>query len=299
MTSRRQVLGLLAGAGLPGLLVAQPAASQPRVGVLMSGNRASAAAWLQAFRNALAASGGSAAVELRFADGKLESLPGLAAELAKRGVVALVATDDASFRAAKAAGGATVLMGSAITPVDVAPQELDLLAAFLPKLSRIGVLVNPENSSHKAFFNAIGAAAGKKGWRALGVELEYIEDFQQSFDDMRKSRVGAVVIADDGLFSQNVVYVASLARERRMATVGQQPGYASGGCLFSCGEDYQPRFEAIAAEVVRLVKGGKPAEHAEFRAPRVPVVVNRSTAKALGLRVPPEIQKIATFVKAP
>ena len=301
MTSRRDVLALLAGAACPALALAQPAAkqasSQPQLGILMAGSRANALAWIQGYRAAAAALGAKVTLELSFADGKGERLPALAADLVKRGVRVIVAADEASFKAAKAAAGAApVLAGSIVTPVDVAPQELEVLAAFLPKLSRIAVLVNPKNSSHRAFFNAIGAAAGRKGWRALGVELEYGVDLDSAFEDMRANRVGAVVVAHDGLFSQDVVQIAGLGRERRLAVVGQQPSYASGGCLFSCGEDPEPHFRSLAAEVDRLLKGGKPEGGTAFRPARVPIVVNRDTAKALRLTIPPSLLKTATFV---
>jgi putative tryptophan/tyrosine transport system substrate-binding protein len=295
MTSRRDVLALLAGAACPGLALAQPA---PQLGVLMAGSRGSAQAWIQAYRIAVAGLGTKVAVELSFADGKPERLPQLAADLAKRGVQVIVAVDEPSFNAARAAAGdRPVLVGSIATPVDVAPREVEVLAALRPKLSRLAVLVNPANSSHRAFFDAIGAVAARRRWRALGVEVEYAVDLESAFDDMRKNRVGAVVLAEDGLFSQDAVHIAALGRERRMATVGQQPSYANAGCLFSCGEDPEPRFRSLATEVDRLLKGGKPAEPAAFRPARVPIVLNRGTARAIGVAIPPGIEKSASFVE--
>lgn len=302
MTSRRDVLALLAGAACPGLALGQAAAkqaaSQPQLGILMAGSRASALAWIQGYRTAVAGLGTKVALELSFADGKVERLPELARDLARRGVQVIVATDEPSFKAAKAAAAARpVLVGNIVTPVDVAPQELDVLAALRPKLSRLAVLINPKNSSHRAFFNAIGAAAERRRWRALGVEVEYGVDLEPAFEDMRTSRIGAVVIAEDGLFAQGVVHIAALGRERRMAVVGQQPSYATGGCLFSCGEDPEPRFRSLAAAVDGILKGGKPDEQPAFRAARVPIVVNRGTAKALGVTIPPSLAKSVSFVE--
>lgn len=298
MTSRRHFLALLAGAGFPGLLAAQPArqASQPRVGILMSGDRASAVAWLATFRSAATAVGMRAGIELRFADGKADLLPSLAQEFAGS-VQAIVATDEPAFKAAKAAAGEKpVLAGNLVTPIDLAPQEMALLAAFMPKLSHIGVLVNPKNSSHRPFFNAIGAAAERRKWAAAGVEVEVADDLEQAFEEMAANDVRAVVIAPDGLFSQEVAQIAELGRQRRFATVGQEARYAEGGCLFSCGQDPEPAFRALAAQVGRVVKGEKLALPAQFRPARVPVVVNRATAKAIGVAIPARIEKTARFV---
>ena len=302
MTSRRDVLALLAGAAWPGLVLGQAAAkqaaSQPQLGILMAGSRASALAWIQAYRKAATALGSKVRLELSFAEGKVESLPALAADLAKRGVQVIVATDEPSFKAAKGAAAARpVLAGNIATPLDNAPQLLDVLGVLRPKLSRVAVLINPKNSSHRSFFNAVGAAAQRKRWRALGVEVESPDEMEPAFEDMRANRVGAVVIAEDGLFSQDVAHIAALGRARSMAVAGQQPSYADAGCLFSFGEDPEPRFRSLAAEVDRILKGGKPGSDATFRPARAPIVVNRATANALGMTIPQSLLKRATVVE--
>ena len=295
MTSRRDVLALLAGAACPGLALAQ---QLPRLGILMAGRRASAQAWLRGYRGATATVGTKATLELSFADGKPERLPGLAADLVRRGVQAIVAIDEPSFKAASAAAGSTpVLVGNIATPIDLVPREVELLSALRPKLSRVAVLVNPANSSHRAFFDAIGAAATRKGWAALGVEIEHAIDLPAAFEDMRANSIGAVVIADDGLFSQDALQIAVLGRQRRMATLAQQRSYVDAGCLASCGEDPEPLFRALATDVERILKGGKPGEQAAFRPARVPIVINRATAKAIGVAIPPAVQKSASFVE--
>src|SRR5512144_1764468 len=110
MTSRRDLLALLASAACPGLVLGQPApkqaASQPQLGILMAGSRAGALAWIQGYRAAVAALGSKVTLELSFADGKGERLPQLAADLAERGVRVIVAADEPSFKAAKSAAGA-------------------------------------------------------------------------------------------------------------------------------------------------------------------------------------------------
>lgn len=294
MVSRRDTLAVLAAAALPGLAHAQAA---PRVGILLSGNRASATAWLRGFREGFRALGAPVAAELSFADGKARALPGLAEQLASRGVRAIVAADEPAFLAAREkAGSVPLLIGDVSTPVDAAPKTVDVLAALMPKLSQVAVLLNAKNSTHVPFFTAFGAAAERKGWKALAAEADQPDDIETALDHFRASRIRAVVVAHDGLFSHDVMRLAEMARARRLAAVGQMPAYAEAGFLFSCGEDPEPRFNALAQQVDRVLKGEKPPRFPEFQTPRIPVSVNQATAKALGIRIPPSVEKISVMI---
>ena len=301
MVTRRDTLAILAAAAaLPGLARAQakpPANAAPRVGILMSGSRASATAWLRGFREGFRILGRPVAAELSFADGKAQALPALADQLVSRGVLAIVAADEAAFLAAREkAGGVPVLSGDVSTPIDAAPKIVDVLAALIPKLTQVAVLVNAKNSSHVPFFSAFGAAAERRKWKVLAAEADVPDDIEMALDHFRASRMRAVVVAHDGLFSHDAMRVAEMARARRLAAAGQMPSYAEAGFLFSCGEDPEPRFNALAQEVDRVLKGEKPSPYPAFQTPRIPVSVNQVTAKALGIRIPASVEKISVMI---
>jgi putative ABC transport system substrate-binding protein len=293
MVSRRSFLALLAW---PALASAQTAPKPARVGILTSRRREAAAAWLRGFREAYGALGTPLSVELRFADADVAKLPALADELGKRGLQAIVAADEASFLAARRAN-LPVVAASATTPIDLAPRQVELLMAVRPKLARLAVLVNPKNSTHGPYFNAVGAAAQPKGVRVLGVEVEFGDDLEAAFKDMRANRIGALAIAPDGLFSQEEVRLAGLARQYRLASMASEVTYANTGGLMSYGDDSEGRFRAIAQQVDRLVKGGQPAPDAPYESEKTPLVVNRTTAKAIGVRLPQQIVREAKMVE--
>lgn len=300
MVSRRQTLAVLAAAAMPALARAQAAkratSAAPRVGILMSGDRASATAWLRGFRDGLRVLGTPVAAELSFADGKPQALPGLADQLVSRGVRAIVAADEPAFQATKEkAARVPLIVGDISTPVDAAPRIADVLAALMPKVTQVAVLMNAKNSSHRPFLTAFGAAAERKRWKVMVAEADTPDDTQIAFDHFRASRIGAVVVAHDGLFSHDVARIADLARTRRIGAVGQMPSYAEAGFLFSAGEDPEPRFSKLAQQVDRVLKGGAP-EAAKFHSPRIPVTVNQVTAKALGVGIPPGVSKNATLI---
>ena len=298
MISRRHVLAALAGTGWASLAWAQAKGKPPpvRIGVLTSGNRASATAWLKEFREGMRAmSGTPMSVELRLADGQLDRLPTYAEELAKRGVRVIVATDE---RAAAAARATTVpvVTANVAGATELGQKHVELLTTLLPKLSRMALVVNPANSSHRGLFNGLGAAAKAKKVRVLGVEALNVVEVEQSFDLMSKNRIQAAVFAPDGLFSQEVDRIAELAIKRRLPAIAAMPGFAHAGGLASYGVDPRAVFRLAATKVERLLQGAKQADLAADESPRMPLIINRKTAKAIGVAIPAEVLKRADRV---
>ncbi len=298
MISRRSFLIVLAGSGLAGAQsTPTPAPKSARIGILTLRGRESAAAWLFSFRDAVREIGTPLSVELRFADGDPARLPTLSKELVQRGVQALVATDEPSFRAAKGAAARVPLVPAAIaTPVDLAPRQLELLMSVRPKLMRMAVLMNPKNSTHKPYFNVLGSAAQKKGVRVLGVEVERADDLPSAFEDMRMNRVGAFAVAPDGLFSQEEVHIGALGRQYRLPSMAPHPTFVNVGCLMSYGDHAARRFHALATDIEEVLKG-RTAPYDVYRPEQIPLVVNRTTARIIGVRLPQQIVKEASIVE--
>jgi len=295
MVSRRDILVLLAAS--PALAWAQGKSKPGRVGALASGDKKSAEAWVRSFRAAMRelGYGNQFTLEVRFADGKPELLPKLAEELYSRGVRAIVAIDEGAISAARGANSLVVAADIA-GPAEIGEQQVRLLTELMPKLSRLAVVVNPGNSSHKAIFNGVGAAAGRRKIRVLGVEALNADEIESAFGLMRSNRVGAAIFAPDGLYTQEVDRIVVLATKHRLPVIGAMAGFAPAGALATCGIDPRAGFRLAAAKVDRVLNGAKEADLAADNSPRLPLVINRKTAKALGVRVPDEVLKRATSV---
>lgn len=297
MVSRRDVLAVFTCAAWPALALAQSSDKPPRIGVLVSGSRESAVSWLQPFREALRGRGYAdkpLGIELRFADGQIDRLPALADELIKGGVRAIVAADDSALAAAKgAAAGIPVVGASIVKPAELAAKQLEMLVALRPKLARVAVLMNPENSTHRTVFRNVGAAAEPRDIRVLGVEADDAEQIEPAFQAMRTNRVGAAVIAADGLFSQEVDRIAQLALRGRLPTVAALSGYAAAGGLLTYGHDADAAYRRAAATVDSILMGRKPAD---LQTGKIPLIVNRGTAKAIGVSLPQQLLKSADSV---
>jgi putative tryptophan/tyrosine transport system substrate-binding protein len=302
MISRRQLLTALAC--LPSLAFAQAkpkAKPAPRIGVLTSANRAGATVWLKAFQAALREVGYAGhnplSLELRFADGKPDTLPALADELAKRGVRAIVAADEPAMRALQpVAPKLPLILASVASAAEIGQKQVELLTMLVPKLARIAIMVNPANSSHRGLFTGVGAAADARGIRLLAVEAINMDEIESAFALMRTNRAGALVIAPDGLFSQEVDRLVGLTLKRRLASIAAMPGYAPAGGLASYGVDPRAAFRLAAAKVDRILNGAKAADLAADESPRMPLIVNARTAKEIGVRIPEAVLKSADRV---
>jgi putative tryptophan/tyrosine transport system substrate-binding protein len=298
MISRRHVLAALIGAAWGDIAWAQAKGKPPaaRIGVLTSGNRATATAWLQAFREGLrSVSRLALGIELRFADGSLERLPALADELAKRGVRMIVATDERAAAAAKTTS-VPVVTADVAGAAELGQKQVELLTTLLPKLSRVALVVNPANSSHRSLFNGLGAAAQAKKIRVLAVEAINADEIESAFALMRSNRAGAAVFAPDGLFSQEADRIAELALRGRLPVIAAMPGFAPAGGLASYGVDPRAAFRLAALKVERLLDGAKPADLAADESPRFPLIINRKAAAAIGVAIPDSVLKRADRV---
>ena len=251
---------------------------------------------MKEFREAMRAmSGVPMSVELRFADKQPDRLPAFADELAKRNVRVIVAADETAAGAAKSTR-IPVVTANVAGASELGQRHVEFLTRLMPKLSRMALVVNPANSSHRGLFNGLGVAAKPKKIRVLGVEALNVVEVEQAFDLMRSHRIQAAVFAPDGLFSQEVDRIAELAIKRRLPTIAAMPGFALAGGLASYGVDPRAAFRHAAAKVERVLEGAKQADLAADESPRMPLIINRKTAKAIGVAIPAELLKRADQV---
>ena len=313
---RREFLTLLGGAAVAWPLAARAQQTKmPVVGYLGAESPERMALRLRAFLQGLSEAGyvegRNVAIEYRWAEGKNDRLPALAADLVRREVGVLAAPGSlASALAAKAATStipvvfetgadpvATGLVpslnrpGSNLTGVtslnaEVGPKRLQLLHELLPAATTFALLVNPTNPRNaEATTRDLQAAA-----RARGLELHVVEastepDLDAVFATLARLRAAGLVIANETFFANRGEQLAALALRHGVAAVHQREFAAAGGLIGYGGNVTQSHGQA-GVYVGRILKGEKPADLPVVQATKVELVINLKTAKALGLEVP-------------
>ena len=319
MRRRTVILLPLAGlafAALPAL--AQPAGRTWRIGFLSPAASSSSvwAARVEALRAGLRelgyAEGKNLVIDFRWADGNLERLPGLAAELIALRPDALVTATTPGAMAAKRAtrtipivlasvgdpvftgivsslarpGGN--LTGSSLFTVDELAKRLELIRDALPRAKRVAVLVNPTNPLWTASLKEVERVA-----RGLKLELERIEatapgNLEAAITAAVERRADALVVAEDSLFTGNAAKLAQLALQRKLPAIGHVVFGEAGG-LIGNGTNQLVLFRHAAVFVDKILRGAKPADLPIEQATRFELVINLRTAKALGVSLPKQV----------
>jgi putative tryptophan/tyrosine transport system substrate-binding protein len=313
--TRRTFISTLAG----GLLAAPLAveAQKPgkvRIGYLDQASATSGSRYFEAFRQGLRdlgwVEGQNVAIEARFAEGKTDQLPTLAAELVRLKVdVITTSSTPAALAAKRATTTIPIVIGFAADPVgsgivaslarpggnitgwthlglELRGKYLELLKEAVPGAIRFGVLWNPTNQVHKPSLKVIEAAAQQL---KVGLHLEGVQDPKQlegAFSTLVAKRVEALVVFPDGMFlAQAPLLIAFAARERLPAMYGVRELAKTGG-LMAYGVNLLDMFRHGASFVDKILKGAKPADLPVEQPTKFELVINLKTAKALGLTIP-------------
>ena len=318
VTRRRVVIALGAGALAPFASFAQPSGI-PRIGFFYFGTRESAIdggryqAFVQGMRDLGYVEGKNLVIEARYADGKAERTKALAAELVQLKVDVFVATGSATYRSLQqaapttpivitvtadpVAGGFAATMarpggnvtGLSDSGADIVAKYLELLRAAAPKLSRVGVLLNPGNVNHPTQLVRIISAARKTGIHVTMAEATNEHDIEHEFTLLAKERVGAVIVLNDTFYFQQLRQIAAQALKHRLPSIYSIRQYAEAGGLMSYGPDIVDNFRRAAVYVDKILKGAKPGELPFEQPTRFYMFINGKTAKALGLTIPREL----------
>ena len=270
-------------------------------------------AFVQGMRELGYVEGKNLIIEWRFADGRFERLPGLAAELAGMNVEVIVTHSTPATRALQRAtstipivfavlidpvGGGFAgslarpggnITGLSVIDVDPTPKRLELLKAIRPELSRVAVLVNPGTSAHPTIVKNVQAAGQHAGIRVLPVDARTPEEIERGFAAMTRERADGAIIADDAFFRGQRQQIAALVVKNRMPTIAPWREYVAAGGLMSYGQNIVDSFRRAAAYVDKIFKGAKPGELPIEQPTRFYLAINRKTANALGLTIPHEL----------
>ena len=284
----------------------------PRIGILRPGSPPDPL--VEAFREGLHelgyAEGRNISIEYRWAEGRDERLPSLAADLVRLQVDVIVA-GAAAMAAKQATNLIPIVMPIGLDPVKVGlvaslgrpggnvtgltslSEELpgkwmELIKETLPRVSRVAVLWDPAGDPSQVRISELAA-------RSLDVRLHVLkagrpDSVEGAFTEAKENHAGALIVLGSPFFYAHRTRLVELAARRRLPTIYPQREFVAGsGGLMSYGADYRDQFRRAATYVDKILKGAKPADLPVQQPTKFELVVNLKTAKALGLTIPQSI----------
>jgi putative tryptophan/tyrosine transport system substrate-binding protein len=320
-------LGLSILAALP-VADAQPAVKMYRIGLLNISSATVNARPFEVFTQALRElgyiEGQHITIERRYADGRPERLPALAAELATLNVDVFVVTTNSVAQAVQqitttipivmttaqepvsvglvkslAHPGGTITGVAIVAGPEIYGKNLELLAAVLPPGARIGVLFNPTSSVTALWLHATEEAARRLGVPLVSAGARSAEDLEQAVAVMQhENATGFVVLGGDGLFvcCGNNTRINALAVRNGLAAMWDIRSGAATGGLLAYGTPSLERWRRAATYVAKILKGATPGDLPMEQPMKFELVINLKTAKALGITMPPSLLLLADEV---
>jgi putative ABC transport system substrate-binding protein len=323
---RREFISLLGGAAVSWPLAARAQQAIPVIGFLHSGSAGVAfEGQLVAFREGLKEGGyivgQNVAIEYRWADGNIDRVPELAADLVRRNVRVIAAPGGPSSNLAAKNATTTIPVvfvtgadpvkvglvsnvrqpGGNVTGItffaeELGAKSLSLLNQLVPYAKTVGLMVNPLNpETPRRAADAVAAA------RALGLEMELLyaatpSDVDKVFDTLTERRIGALLIGAEATYGAHIQQLISLAARHKMPTIYWRREFAEAGGLASYGTSVTDAYRQAGVYVARILRGDKPGELPVIQTVKFELVINLKTAKMLGLDVPLHLQQRADEV---
>jgi putative ABC transport system substrate-binding protein len=253
--------------------------------------------------------GSNLGIEFRWAEGKNDRLPELAAELVRLKVDLIVTYQTPAALAAKqATNSIPIVMVTAADPVatglitslarpggnvtglsgavsELAAKNLEIILEVSPSAKRVAVLVNAADSFAKSFLERIQLAS-----RALGIELKTVmvragEPLAFAFEEIAKARASAVLVQPSLPYER----VVEMAIQHRLASAAAGQGFADAGGLLAYTQNIADRNRQAALYIDKILKGAKPADLPVSQPATFELVINLKTAKRIGLKIPPNV----------
>jgi putative tryptophan/tyrosine transport system substrate-binding protein len=316
---RRDFITLLGGAAAWPLAAHAQQTVMPVIRFLGSESPPRIASLLRSFHQGLGelgfVEGQNVTIDYRWAEGRNDRLPGLAADLVRRevSVIAAPATTPGALAAKAATASIPIVIFTAGDPValglvaslsrpggnitgttslggTLAPKRLELLHELMPRTNDIALLVNPSNPALMASTTREAQATA----RTFGLKLHVLyaeteRDFDAVFARLAELPQTGLVIAVDSFFTGRREQLAQLALRHRVPAIYQSREFAEGGGVMSYGGSLADAFRLVGVYTGRILKGDKPANLAVQQVTKVELIVNLKSAKALGVEVPPAL----------
>ena len=257
--------------------------------------------------------GKNIAIEFRWAEGRYDQLPGLAAELVRLKVDVIVTGGTASTQAAMQATTTIPIVmvgtgdplrsglvaslarpGGNVTGLtqlgaEVAGKRLQILTDTVPNVSRVAFLWSRANASHIPYFNELQAAARGLRLTLHSVEVQEPHEFERAFAGMMRERPDALIVTADGTHQVRQAWIVDFAAKRRLPAMYQLKEYVEAGGLMSYGTSITDQYRRAATYVAKILKGAKPGDLPVEQPTKFEPVINLKTAKALGLTIPQSV----------
>jgi putative tryptophan/tyrosine transport system substrate-binding protein len=289
----------------------------PQIGVLEPATSASISARIEAFRQGLRelgyVEGKNITIEYRYADGKSERIPDLAAELVNLKVDIIVTSQTPTVLAIKKVSSTMPIVffflsfpeengivasfarpGGNATGLTVLSEELngkrlELLKDASPTIKRVGVLSNPDNPTQPLEWKGIQAAAVTLGLRLQSLNVRNAADLKAAFKAALKQRAQALINLPEAVFTMNRKRITEFATENKLPAMCSDPQAVEGGCLMSYSPNQLDLYRRGATYVDKILKGVKPADIPVEQPTKFELVINLKAAKQIGLTVPQRV----------
>jgi putative ABC transport system substrate-binding protein len=310
---RREIITLLCSAAMWPLAARAQHKAMPVIGYLGAGSPGPSAPFAAAFRQGLSESGyvegQNVAIEYRFAEGRDDQQPVLAADLVARKVDVIVAFGGGAAKAATqsiaivfAIGGDPVAVGLVaslarpggnVTGVswlggELTSKRLELLSELVPHARAIALLVNPNNPQAR-MVQEMQEAARAKGMQLPILNARNESEIDSAFAFLVQNNADALVVTAEPFINSRRQQIVALAARHAVPAIYGIREYADAGGLISYGASLKAAYRLVGIYAGRILKGAKPADLPVQQSTNFELVVNLKTAKMLGLTVPPSI----------
>ena len=295
---------------------AQQPARSPRIGILLPPSASFNSARVEAFRQRLRelgyVEGKNIFFEYRYAEGKLERLPDLAAELVRLKVDVIVAAGPAGPAAKKATATIPIVFATFANPVgsglvsslarpggnitglslmtpDLDGKRLELLKESFPKVARVAFLWMPSGSMGNVPLKDMEAAAKALGVKLQSLEVRSLDDFESAFARAKRDGAQALITYPGPLINTQQRQVLDFAAKNRLPAMYPNSEFVEAGGLMSYSPNYTDLFRRAADFVDKILKGTKPADIPVEQPMKFEFIVNLKTAKQIGVTIEPNV----------
>lgn len=285
-----------------------------RVGLLLTGSHnALTDVILRTFRELGYIEGQNITIERRYAEGNLDRLPGLAAELVGLRVdLILNVGTPASLALKKATNTIPIVFaansdpegvgivaslarpggnitGTSLMASELSAKRLELLHALSPRISRVAILWDSSNPGMALRVRETELAAGQSRIALRSVGPRNLDELQAAFAELEKQRPEALLVTTEPFTRRHLVQILEFSMRNRVPTMFEESGYVEAGGLMSYGPNLAEIFRRAVLYVDRILKGAKPADLPVEQPTKFELVINLKTAKALDLTIPQSI----------